>query len=1292
MARLLAANGRFAAVPFLATLGLFGFSAAHAQTVDGTRDASYPAALAVQGNATQFGNSNTGLQTNANGSELDNVHAKVVGTDLYLFFGGNLQSNFNKLELFFDSKTGGQNVLRNDNPDVDSNGLNAMAGLKFDAGFESDYYVMITTGDNQVYVNVAETPTGGGGAGKYSGGGTGRTFAVNYTPLNGQDNGGDVSFDNSNTGGVSDTDVNDPSTVSTGFELRIPLASFGITSGSGSIALCSFINGSDHKFLSNQVLGSLPANTGNLGGPGGVDFSSIAGNQYVPIAYSIAAPSAPVLSVSPTALNFNNVAQGTSATRTLTLTNTGTGTLNVTGITSTNSAFTVSPGTASLAANASTTITVTLATGTAGSQSGTLNIASNGGSSSVAVSGKVIATGQVVIDGTADTGLYTQKAVQTSPTQFGNNLSELDAAYVRVTSTDLYVTISGNLESNQNKLLLFFDANPNTGQSTIASNNPTVDSGQTGNLAGITFDRGFKPESFIGLAQNGSQVFANFVPLNGAGGDGTYLSAGSQAFTQPLDFGGGVMGELSFDNSNMAGVTDTQTSGAGAVKTGVELRIPLSALGSGITSTTPIHVMAMLTSPKYDYLSNQTLGGLPNINSNLGTDGAGGSTLPFTVDFGKYATNQFFTAQRGDVSFNDTRAIAGDYRNITVGSGGVAQVYSPLDVTGTLQATGTLAFQVPGDANAPEDAYVSGSGSTVVTSALSISSADGITQAAATGNVRTSSRSFSASADYTYLGGAQTSGSGLTAARNLTKTTTGALTLNSPVSVSQVVAATGANIVSGGNLTLLSSASGTALAVNGAGNVTGAIKAQRYIGGIGGPGYRMLASPVTTSVANLTTGGGALEISRSADYNVAAMPGTITPFPNLFVYDQSRAGTITSDLSAFNQGFLAVEGAGRALNPGDGVDFNTRGNQTITFSGQNNNAAFNATLANGGGASQGWALLGNPFAAPFSWDDITLNNIDRTLYVSQATGQYSGTYSAYNPSARLQATPTSENRVPLGQAFFIHASSGGGSISIPATARITTFDASLHPVQRQAADSRTALRLALSGTADQEPDYTAVYFDERATADFEGTYDAYKLFNTGGNLNLYTTAKGSSLALNALPLPGTSAVVVPVEVRVPAAGTYALALHELVDLPAGSTLELRDALTGTNTVLSEGTSYSFTTAGTTATGRFTLVLNAAAAPLATAGQALAAQIGLYPNPAHGQFRLELPLLSAAQVQAGVHAELLNVLGQVVRQVPLHAVAGQALQTDVNVADLGAGIYQLRLTVGDTQAVRRVVVE
>jgi hypothetical protein len=255
---------------------------ASAITLDGTAEAGYGAPIAVQTVGTGFGDSNLGATDYANGSELDGVYASISGGTLYLLLAGNVESNYNKLEVYFDTKAGGQNVLRADNPNVDFDGLNRQSGLKFDAGFSPDYYITFGGGYDgsgyRLFANYAELLTAGGGNGYYLGSNTAVTNAVLGGGTN-PDNIG-ITINNSNTAGVNGTNggASSGAGVTTGAEFAIPLSAIG--NPTGCFTVCAFINGSGHDYLANQVLGGLPVGTGNLGDPHNVDFSQIAGNQY----------------------------------------------------------------------------------------------------------------------------------------------------------------------------------------------------------------------------------------------------------------------------------------------------------------------------------------------------------------------------------------------------------------------------------------------------------------------------------------------------------------------------------------------------------------------------------------------------------------------------------------------------------------------------------------------------------------------------------------------------------------------------------------------------------------------------------------------------------------------------------------------------------------------------------------------------------------------------------------------------------------------------------------------------
>jgi len=273
----------------VASLTVAGVAAFAQPTIDGTRDAIYGSPIVVQDTQTGFGDSNLGQVDYANGSELDAAYAYVdMGAQmLYLFFAGNLESNFNKLEIFFDTVAGGQNRLRGDNANVDFNGLNRMGddgsgnGLTFDAGFEADYWIGITGGGGPyaLYANWAQLPTLGGGLGYY----LGSTGAASNGTLSGGNNpfGIRVTINNSNTGGVeggSGLASGNGALVTTGVELAIPFAAIGIT-GAGVIKVSAFINGGGHDFVSNQVLGGIGGG-GNLGDPRFVNFANIPGDQF----------------------------------------------------------------------------------------------------------------------------------------------------------------------------------------------------------------------------------------------------------------------------------------------------------------------------------------------------------------------------------------------------------------------------------------------------------------------------------------------------------------------------------------------------------------------------------------------------------------------------------------------------------------------------------------------------------------------------------------------------------------------------------------------------------------------------------------------------------------------------------------------------------------------------------------------------------------------------------------------------------------------------------------------------
>jgi hypothetical protein len=270
--------------PAVATSMMFlmaSVPAAAQPTINGIRDAAYGSARAVQNVETHFGD---------NLSEMDAAYALCVGGRLSLMLTGNVEENFNRLEIFIDSKGGGQTLFDSSGNDSAS----VMDGLKFDAGFTADYHLIFRRGTDvgnpQVNLDFAslQAQSASGfldvlsGSGLEGQGSTGT--GVNAFPIL-------LGYNNSNLagvgGGIEAADPLAAIAVTTGVELGIALTDLGYNA-TQPLRVMVGQNSSGHNFWSNQFLSAVAAPQGSLGGDGAgsftgegaIDFTLFAGNQY----------------------------------------------------------------------------------------------------------------------------------------------------------------------------------------------------------------------------------------------------------------------------------------------------------------------------------------------------------------------------------------------------------------------------------------------------------------------------------------------------------------------------------------------------------------------------------------------------------------------------------------------------------------------------------------------------------------------------------------------------------------------------------------------------------------------------------------------------------------------------------------------------------------------------------------------------------------------------------------------------------------------------------------------------
>lgn len=225
----------------------------------------------------------------------------------------------------------------------------------------------------------------------------------------------------------------------------------------------------------------------------------------------------------------------------------------------------------------------------------------------------------------ADFGAEALLATQNNGTSFGDHVAELDQLYLRTQRDSLVLGISGNLAADGTGFVLCFDTGPG-GQNELDLANIDPPPSGPRELTGLRFDAGFAPDLVYFVNSFGSTYWVDRFTLRSTGGaDRVYRGSGT------VGLGSGFLGggdnpegvQLALDNTNTAGVTESDASGAGTATTGFEFFLPFAELGLSTTETSLLGISVFLARQSGE-VGNQWLPGL----------GGGYGSLGFAPDLG----------------------------------------------------------------------------------------------------------------------------------------------------------------------------------------------------------------------------------------------------------------------------------------------------------------------------------------------------------------------------------------------------------------------------------------------------------------------------------------------------------------------------------------------------------------------------------------------------------------------------------------------------------------------------------
>lgn len=392
-------------------------------------------------------------------------------------------------------------------------------------------------------------------------------------------------------------------------------------------------------------------------------------------------------------------------------------------------------------------------------------------------------------------------------------------------------------------------------------------------------------------------------------------------------------------------------------------------------------------------------------------------------------------------------------------------------------------------------------------------------------------------------------------------------------------------------------------------SISGNVTVQRYMSKIGVAAYNYqvyhdISSPVNTNVADLQnslpiTGNftGASIVSGVTNSN----PGSAA----MAWYDETQTGGINTGWTDFpadgtDNTASFVKGRGYSLFVfGSDPPVTTNGMAKWSLTGPIWSGTFNlpVTYTNTGSPSDdGWNLVGNPYPSAIDWKAAsgwTKTNVDDAIYVDD--------YNTANPVFASYVNGVGTNGgtqyIATGQGFWVHANAAapvvGVSESIKVPGQSTTFFRQAEPPN--------LIRIALID-ANSLRDESVIYFSDSATVGFDKRYDARKLNNQYGYLNLSSLSPvNEPFAIHALPFDNTAcATTVPLKVTNVATGNYSLSFSEFQSMPSSLSIKLKDKYLGSNTDVRQNPIYVFSVdknvAGSIDSTRFSMIFTYSAVP------------------------------------------------------------------------------------------------
>ncbi len=352
-------------------------------------------------------------------------------------------------------------------------------------------------------------------------------------------------------------------------------------------------------------------------------------------------------------------------------------------------------------------------------------------------------------------------------------------------------------------------------------------------------------------------------------------------------------------------------------------------------------------------------------------------------------------------------------------------------------------------------------------------------------------------------------------------------------------------------------------------------------------------------------------------------------------------------------------------------------NPMLTFTGVLNDGTQTIHLSRTSGQyKEGFNLVGNPYPSYLAWTKTTAENANAlsTIWYRTAVGnEY--IFQTYNANGEIGVPYTTTGIIAPIQSFWVRVNAGGGNLSFDNSMRLHDGGSNRLKAPAKVTENQI-VRLQVSNGINS--DETVLYFNDSALDGFD-SYDSPKMSNNNIAVpEIFTMAGDEKVVINGLQKLNIDSEL-PLGFGTLSTDNFSIRAGELSNIPVDIKLILIDKQENTETDMTAGEAYTFSSSATNTVDRFSLIFRSAASTTGNITAILNENTLIFINSAN-----QITVLYKDDLNNNPNVAVYNSTGQ--------EVANQQITNNKSILNqpLKSGLYLVKVNCGAQSITRKVV--